>query len=863
MANSSAPFGYGTSRTDDTEPYKRKGPVSSQEKMFAGSDGTGLSFRWVMQMAGERDLTRPYVQHPYVHACVNAIAKAVSTVPLVITRAEPGGATRQITEGPLYRLLQRPNALMSQRKFLKSLTQTQQLYGETFLIMMSRQNGVMHPIQPSPRVQVPEELWPVRGDLLEEVIDEQTQMPVAWTMYTERGQVSIPAESLVHIAEANPYSPIRGVGPMASCFRTAAKDFVIDRYDEALLQNGGSPGGILSVDGHLTDADQRAIKNAWRDSHERTDQHRKTAVLPQGTTYKEVGFSPQEMEFREMREWDRETIMSVFGVTKPILGLTEGLNYASSTQAFRSFYEVTVLPFLAFIADELQTKFIHRLTGADSSYTIEFDTDGVAALREDIDAKVDRTIKLFTQGGRSFHEAAALSGWNINGVENGDEHYLPTSLQPTELSGIAAAPPMANDQDEDLEEFEPEEGLEDEDATKAVDPDRLDEVYRSWRGLVNMSANELRTWSENPCSRKASLNPSAVINRNLRLLETKKADWDGTHVKAANRAISFISRMSGMPQGDATEDCPSKRDISLKNWAYNPSKKSGAPLLEREEKDWPHGLETPLAREKYWREWDTDLLKHEELIARAAKRVLRDLSLKIRATLRDQALELRSAPPGVKKQIFTEAEIARLLNLNMADWERQFQTTVGARIVETMVASAEGVHLELTGGMEGFFLTATDPKVLAYIAEREWILAGVPRHLVDEVQRNVVRILAATEGQYGSLREAIFHTLGESEAFVNSTIQSLGTRASLIARTETTAAANYGRQKQMEADGIKSNIWLAKPSARPHHLELNGNEVPIGEDFGYNLRYPGDPSGKASDTINCRCVLLPGSDREQ
>jgi hypothetical protein len=110
-------------------------------------------------------------------------------------------------------------------------------------------------------------------------------------------------------------------------------------------------------------------------------------------------------------------------------------------------------------------------------------------------------------------------------------------------------------------------------ASKAVDPEELDEVFSAWRSSVNMSASELEAWSRNECSRKASLDPAAVIARNLRLLKTKKADWTSREIRDAKRTISFVARMRGAEQGPpAVKGCPSRRDISLKNWAFDPSK---------------------------------------------------------------------------------------------------------------------------------------------------------------------------------------------------------------------------------------------------------------------------------------------------
>jgi len=110
---------------------------------------------------------------------------------------------------------------------------------------------------------------------------------------------------------------------------------------------------------------------------------------------------------------------------------------------------------------------------------------------------------------------------------------------------------------------------------EAASMDELDEVYSDWDSAVNMTASELERWSENPCSREASVDADAVIDRNMRLLETDKDEWDTNDIEDAKRTISFIERMASdenrpeSPQ-DGAHGCPSKWAISLLNWAYNP-----------------------------------------------------------------------------------------------------------------------------------------------------------------------------------------------------------------------------------------------------------------------------------------------------
>lgn len=103
----------------------------------------------------------------------------------------------------------------------------------------------------------------------------------------------------------------------------------------------------------------------------------------------------------------------------------------------------------------------------------------------------------------------------------------------------------------------------------------LDDVYEEWNEHVNMTADELRRWSENPCSREASMEPVAVLKRNLRLLERDKDEWTDNDIEDAQRTISFISRMSDSENEpdepkNGPHGCPSEWAISLLNWAHNP-----------------------------------------------------------------------------------------------------------------------------------------------------------------------------------------------------------------------------------------------------------------------------------------------------
>lgn len=87
-------------------------------------------------------------------------------------------------------------------------------------------------------------------------------------------------------------------------------------------------------------------------------------------------------------------------------------------------------------------------------------------------------------------------------------------------------------------------------------------------------------------------------------------------------------------------------------------------------------------------------------------------------------------------------------------------------------------------------------------------------------------------------------------------------RALVIARTESTTAANYGINVGAESsDYIVNKIWIStldKRTRRSHILARDLPPVPMTGFFmvgGVKMKFPGDPSAPADEVVNCRCVM--------
>ena len=92
----------------------------------------------------------------------------------------------------------------------------------------------------------------------------------------------------------------------------------------------------------------------------------------------------------------------------------------------------------------------------------------------------------------------------------------------------------------------------------------------------------------------------------------------------------------------------------------------------------------------------------------------------------------------------------------------------------------------------------------------------------------------------------------------------VGYRARVIARTESLRAVHEGTEEMYQqaiesgdldaGDLTRTWVTAADERVRSSHASLNGEQRAVGQPWG-NLRYPGDPTAPAEETVQCRCVL--------
>lgn len=205
--------------------------------------------------------------------------------------------------------------------------------------------------------------------------------------------------------------------------------------------------------------------------------------------------------------------------------------------------------------------------------------------------------------------------------------------------------------------------------------------------------------------------------------------------------------------------------------------------------------------------------------------------------------------------------------MNKFDRLKKLEANI-AKELKTLEANKESIikeylysvyDLNYTGTAE--FLTSkgvsTSFGVLNKKAIKETLLTPLDQIALED---NAARVLTSIRR---SLAQGITQGLSvrDMAKLVDNDLETNANNAVRIVRTETTRVLNTARQDAItkaQGDGVVvKKRWVATSDSRTRdsHAIIDGEVVDEDKPFSNGLMYPGDPSGEASEVINCRCAM--------
>lgn len=401
------------------------------------------------------DLTSPYKQAGWVHACLKAISSAVRQCPIGFwegdPKQEPEKARPVSRDHPLYALFKDPNAHMTQALLFEAGVTHRKIDGEDFWFLMNASGDpvtVTTDERGRGRFDIPAFIFPVRGNKVEPVTDKKTGNLKAWRYQTGTQHKEADWRSVIHFRDYDPDNPMRGLGDVAVCIRDLNLEYGAQRYAENMMLHSGEPGGIITLDDVVDPDEERRMEEEATEKLAGIHNHGRWAVISgKGIKYVPAKFGPRDMQWTELLNHVMQKVTTILGVPLPVLGILEEATFSNYATAVTQFWQGGngVLSLMASIEDAINGQFLPRLKGPASRLTARFDTSKVDALQDDQASKYELAQKLAQGGvGLNFDEAAKLVGLTIPATELGGVAYMPMALTTAEATLAVAEATIEN-----------------------------------------------------------------------------------------------------------------------------------------------------------------------------------------------------------------------------------------------------------------------------------------------------------------------------------------------------------------------------------------------------------------------------------
>jgi HK97 family phage portal protein len=301
------------------------------------------------------------------YRAVRMVAEAAASIPLL---AFVDG--HEADTHPLLTVLQRPNTMQTGRELFENLFAYLMVAGNAYAELVTLDDK-------------PRELFALRPDRMA-VVPSRGGWPEAYEYAVGGQSLRLPRENVLHVKMFNPTDDYYGLAPLEAAARSIDTHNAAAAWNKAMLDNAARPSGALvfaAGDGSLTTEQFDRLKAELESTYQGASNAGRPMILEGGLDWKEMGFSPKDMEFIEAKNIAAREIALAFGVPPMLLGIPGDNTYANYAEANRSFWRQTVVPLAGRMAEGLAQLLQPYETG---TLRLVADLDQVEALSTDRDA---------------------------------------------------------------------------------------------------------------------------------------------------------------------------------------------------------------------------------------------------------------------------------------------------------------------------------------------------------------------------------------------------------------------------------------------------------------------------------------------
>jgi len=385
-----------------------------------------LGYDTTNKIAYEDLATDGYQSNAIVNRCINEIANNASRVKINLFRGE-----QELDNHPLLDLLYNPSPTLSQVEFFQSAFSYLLISGNNYMLSVS---GDRTP---------PTELYNLRPDRIR-IRTGNRAMPQSYD-YVLNGNIVESYEvdqatgnsKVKHIILFNPLDDYYGMSPISACSVDIDQHNLANKHNVNLLQNGARPSGAVifkpkdETGGHvqLSDVQRDQLVNDINQRFSGTGNAGKPMLLEGDFDWKEMGLSPKDMDFIQLKNMSAKDIALVYGVPSQLIGIPDSQTYSNFAEAKLALYNETIIPLL----DRFQGDLNEWLTPMfGEGLELRYDIDSIPAMAEQRKRVFESVVTGVQNGILTRNEAREQLGYET--VDGGDSLLVPANLMPLNIA---------------------------------------------------------------------------------------------------------------------------------------------------------------------------------------------------------------------------------------------------------------------------------------------------------------------------------------------------------------------------------------------------------------------------------------------
>ena len=394
-----------------------------------------------------------YMKNAIVFRCVNEISKGAGAVNFMLKSGD-----QVLEQHPLIDLLNRPNPQQSYSEFFNSLFGFLLLSGNAYVLKVGSDVGApreLHLLRPD-RIQIKGGGKPI-PQRYEYIVNGRVQDVFDVDQDTGFSDIK-------HIKLWNPLDDYYGCSPLQAAAVEVDQHNLSSKHNINLLNNGARPSGAVifkpkddqGFTVNLTESQRQQLLTDLNNRFVGTGNAGRPMLLEGDFDWKEMGLSPKDMDFINLKHMSATDIALCFGVPSQLVGVPDNQTYSNVAEARLALYEETIIPHLKLIQSDFNEWLVPMFSDA---LDFQYDIDAIPALAERKRKTYENITSAVNAGIMTRNEAREIIG--LSPVNGGDDIYISATLFPL---GSEAPEEPENPLEED-DEKEYEDFLKDDDLT--------------------------------------------------------------------------------------------------------------------------------------------------------------------------------------------------------------------------------------------------------------------------------------------------------------------------------------------------------------------------------------------------------------